>query len=69
MNAEIIGCCDRGKYSATLTDDALAALNALNGSGTNTNTPSDPDNGSDSNTNKNSKEYDTPVYFHPPYVI
>ena len=67
MNGEIIGCCDRGKYSATLTDDALAGLNELNDSGTNT--PSGPDNGSDSNPDKNSKEYDAPAYFHPPYVI
>lgn len=73
MNAEIIGCSDRGTYSATLSPAVINALNKWNeqngtteesGSNDSNNSPS-----TDTNMNCSCTNQEKPPYFHPPYVV
>ena len=71
MNAEIIGCSDRGTYSATLSSAVINALNKWNEqNGTEGSDNSDNIN-TDDTTNQDCGcgSQEKPPYFHPPYVV
>lgn len=74
MNVEIIGCSDRGKYSATLSPAVINALNKWNEqngttgeSGSNDSNDNSPS--TDTNKNCGCTNQEKPPYFHPPYVV
>lgn len=73
MNAEIIGCSDRGKYSATLSPEVINVLNKWNEQNgtTGESGSNDSNNPPDTNTNINCgcTNQEKPPYFHPPYVV